>query len=201
MGMGTTFTFKRRTWLAAAILACVITPAAIAAEVSGIKMPDTATVAGRELKLNGLGVRTKLFIKVYVAGLYLPEKTQDFAELQKMDGPRRVTLVFMRDVSSEDFGNAYMQGLDQNLNQAEKSRLATNIGKSGDVFGRMDGLKKGDVVHIDWNPGLGTTYEVNGKKVNAPIPDLEYYHAMLRIWLGANPIDTKLKPKLLGIGR
>lgn len=198
--MKTTFTAKRRSLLAAALFACAIAPGAFAAEISGVKFADTAQVAGRELKLNGLGMRTKLFVKVYAAGLYLPEKKRDVAELLKLDGPRRVTLVMMRDVSSEDFGKAYMEGLNDNLDQAEKARLASHISKVGDMFGRMAGLKKGDVLNLDYVPGTGTVYELNGKRISAPIPDLEYYNAMLRIWLGAKPVDGSLKMQLLGAG-
>jgi hypothetical protein len=193
-----TFTSKRRTLLAAALLACTLGQPAFAAEINGVKFADTAQVAGRELKLNGLGMRTKLFVKVYAAGLYLPEKKREVAEVLKLDGPRRVTLVMMRDVSSEDFGKAYMDGLDANLEPAEKARLASHIAKVGDMFGRMEGLKKGDVVTLDWVPGTGSVYEVNGKRISAPIPDLDYYNAMLRIWLGNKPVDGSLKTQLLG---
>jgi len=40
-------------------------------EVAGVKMPDTVTVEGKTLKLNGMGLRKKVMFKVYVAGLYL----------------------------------------------------------------------------------------------------------------------------------
>jgi hypothetical protein len=196
--MKTTFTSMRRTLLAASLLACAIVPAAFAAEISGVKFADTVQLAGRELKLSGLGMRSKLFVKVYAAGLYLPEKKQNVSDILKLDGPRRVTLVMMRDVSSEDFGKAYMEGLDNNLDQAEKARLATHISKVGDMFGRMDGLKKGDVLNLDYVPGTGTVYEVNGKRLSTPLPDLDYYNAMLRIWLGNKPVDGSLKKQLLG---
>jgi hypothetical protein len=191
----------RRQILAAAVLACAVAQPAFAAEISGVKFNDSATVAGRELQLNGVGMRTKLFIKVYAAGLYLPEKKRDVAEILKLDGPRRVTLVMMRDVSSEDFGKAYMEGLDNNLAPAERSKLAPHISKVGDMFGRLEGLKKGDVLNLDWVPGTGSTYELNGKRLSAPIPDLDYYNAMLRIWLGSKPVDDSLKTQLLGTGK
>ena len=34
----------------------------VAAEVGGVRFNDTATVGGKELKLNGVGMRTKFFI-------------------------------------------------------------------------------------------------------------------------------------------
>lgn len=194
----TTFTLKRRSLLAAAVLACTIGQGALAAEISGVKFADSVNVAGRDLLLNGVGMRTKLFVKVYAAGLYLPEKKREFADIAKLDGPRRIALVMMRDISSEDFGKAYMEGLDNNLEQAEKTRLASHISKVGTMFGSLQGLKKGDVLNVDWIPGTGTVHELNGKRLSAPIPDLEYYNAMSRIWLGAKPADGSLKTQLLG---
>ena len=58
-----------KTLLASAFLTCAFSQGAVAAEVSGIKFSDTVKVGGKELVLNGLGVRTKLFFKVYATGL------------------------------------------------------------------------------------------------------------------------------------
>ena len=47
--------------MAGALLAAAISlPAAGAVDVSGYKFDDTAKVAGKDLKLNGAGMRTKL---------------------------------------------------------------------------------------------------------------------------------------------
>jgi hypothetical protein len=64
-------TFSFKALLAGAILACTFGQGASAAEVAGVKFQDTLKVAGKDLQLNGLGVRTKFIVKVYAAGLYL----------------------------------------------------------------------------------------------------------------------------------
>ncbi|WP_323142384.1 chalcone isomerase family protein [Massilia phyllosphaerae] len=173
-------------------------PAAAAVDVSGYKFEDTNKVAGKDLKLNGAGMRTKFVIKVYAAGLYLPEKSKALAEILKQDGPRRITLQMARDVSSEDFGKAFMDGLNDNVDKAEKQKIVAQIGKFGEMFAGVDGLKKGDVLHIDWIPGSGTVCELNGKKLIENVPDINFYNALLRIWLGDKPVDRSLKPALLG---
>jgi hypothetical protein len=53
-------------------------------------------------------------------------------------------------------------------------------------------------LHLDWIPGTGTQTELNGKKLGGPIPDINFYNAILRIWLGDRPVDRSLKPALLG---
>jgi hypothetical protein len=176
--------------------------AALAAvEAGGVQFEDTAKVAGKELKLNGAGVRTKFIVKVYAAALYLPEKRNNVADILRQEGPRRVTVVMARDVSSDTFGKAFMEGLNENLDKGEKARIASQIGKFGEVFAMVDNLKKGDVLHMDWIPGSGTQCELNGKKLGEPIPDLAFYNAVLRIWLGDKPVDRSLKSALLGEAR
>jgi hypothetical protein len=185
--------------MAGALLAAAVSlPAHASVDVNGYKFEDTAKVAGKDLKLNGAGMRTKFVVKVYAAGLYLPEKKSNVADILKQEGPRRVTLQMARDISSEDFGKAFMDGLNENVDKAEKQRLVAQIGKMGELFASVDGLKKGDVLHMDWIPGSGTQAELNGKKLGEPIPDINFYNAILRIWLGDKPVDRSLKPALLG---
>ncbi|MGZ8289665.1 MAG: chalcone isomerase family protein [Telluria sp.] len=184
--------------LAGMALACSFALPAAAAEISGVKFPDTATVAGKELKLNGYGLRTKFVIKVYAAGLYLNEKKATTADIMKVEGPRRVTLVMMRDISSDDFGQAFMTGLNANLDKAEKSKIVSQIAKFGEMFATIDRLKKGDVLYLDWIPGAGTQAELNGRKIGEQVPDVAFYNAILRIWIGDKPADSSLKPALLG---
>jgi Chalcone isomerase-like len=191
--------FALKSLLAGAILTLAASlPAAAAVDVSGFKFDDTAKVAGKDLKLNGAGMRTKFVVKVYAAGLYLPEKKSNTAEILKEEGPRRVTLQIARDISSDTFGKAFMDGLNENIDKAEKQRIVAQISKMGELFASVDNLKKGDVLHLDWIPGTGTQAELNGQKLGGPIPDINFYNAILRIWLGDKPVDRSLKPALLG---
>jgi len=191
-----------KTLAAGALLALSFAlPAAAAVDVSGYKFDDINKVAGKDLKLNGAGMRTKFVVKVYAAGLYLSEKSKAVADILKQDGPRRVTLQMARDVSSEDFGKAFMDGLNDNVDKAEKQKIVAQIGKFGEMFAGVDGLKKGDVLHIDWIPGSGTVCELNGKKLIDNVPDITFYNALLRIWLGDKPVDRSLKSALLGDAR
>ena len=195
-------TFMKHTRI---ILACAALAAACGAQaavdVNGIKFDDTNKVGGKELKLNGAGMRTKLVIKVYAAGLYLPEKKTNVADIMKLDGPRRVTLVMARDIPAEDLGKAFMDGINENLDKAEKAKIVGQLGKFGEMFAAVDDIKKGDVMHMDWIPGTGTVCELNGKRIGDAASDLNFYNAVLRIWLGDKPVDRSLKPALLGEAR
>ena len=85
--------------IALSIFAASVT--ADAAEVSGVRIDDKATLGGRELVLNGAGMRTRLIIKVYVGALYLPQKSPTTAAVLAKDEPRRMSMTLQRDVSYE----------------------------------------------------------------------------------------------------
>ncbi len=192
--------FTRRNILhcavAAAILAAGSLPA-FAAEVGGIKFPETVTVAGQELKLNGAGVRTKLVFKVYALGFYLPERKSTVADVLASTGPRRIRIMPMRDLSSDDFGMAFMKGLNDNVGPEERTKLLPQTKAFGEMFAQFPGLKKGDELIVDWTPGVGSQAVLNGKKVGDVLPDLAFFNAIMRIWIGDKPVDAALKPKLL----
>ena len=190
----------RRLFLAA-LLAAGTTLPAIAAEVNGVQFNDTVQLAGKELKLNGAGVRTRLMFKVYVAGLYLTEKAKTPAEVFRQDGPKRVAITMLRNVPADTFANAFFEGMKDNVEMSERTRLQPQMRQFNEFFTAGEALKKGDVVLLDWIPGSGTVCTLNGKKLGDPIPDQAFYNAVLRIWLGEDPVEKILKAALLGTAR
>jgi hypothetical protein len=191
------YLFSFKAMIAGALLAMACGPAAAAVEVGGARFDESLKVAGKDLLLNGAGVRTKFIIKVYSAGLYLPVRESTVDGVLKSDGPRRMRLVMARDISSDDFGNAFMTGLNNNVSKEDKAKIITQISKYGEMFGQLDAIKKGDTLDTDWIPGSGTQCYLNGKKIGSLIPDQLFYNSVLRIWLGDKPADASLKEKLL----
>lgn len=183
--------------LAGLALAMCISAQAGATEVAGIKFDESVQVGGTELKLNGAGIRYKAIFKVYAAGLYLKEKKTTVPEVLASAGPRRVTIVMLRDLSNEEFGRGFMTGIQQNTDKAEKSKMTSQFIRFGELFASVPELKKGDVMTNDWIPGVGTIVSLNGKKMGDPYPDLGFYNALLRIWLGESPVDRSLKKAML----
>jgi len=184
--------------MTAAALALGSLSTAHAVEVQGAKFEDTATVAGKNLVLNGAGARIKAVFKVYAIGLYLTEKKTTTPDVLALNGPKRFKIVFLRDLSSEEFGSAFLAGINKNLEKDEKTKFVNQITKFGDLFTEFEGVKKGEVIIGDYNPAVGTTITLNGKQLGTALPDIGFYNAILRIWIGANPADNMLKPLLLG---
>lgn len=189
---------KSKHLLAALVLACTALGVnAATIEVAGIKFEDTVKLGGTDLRLNGAGIRYKAIFKVYAAGLYIKEKKSTTVDILALAGPKRVSLHFLRDVSSEDFGRGFMDGLKNNTERAERSKFVGQYQRFGDMFATVPELKKGDTIHVDWVPGSGTTLVLNGKRIIEPDPDPAFYNALLRIWLGEKPVDTSLRKAML----
>lgn len=167
--------------------------------VAGVKIEDTAQIGSNKLKLNGAGVRTKFVFKVYVASLYLSEVKSTTADVLSQSGAKRVNIVMLRDMSNDDFSQAFMDGLRNNLDINERSKLIKPMITFGQMFSEVPTLKKGDIMLVDWVPGSGVECFYNGKKIGETINDATFYNAVLKIWLGNKPADSSLKKKLLSI--
>lgn len=187
----------RKSVLALVSALCFAHPA-FALDIAGVKIEETAKVAGVDLKLNGAGIRHKSFVKVYVAALYLPDSKTSVAEVLNVNGPRRLTMSMLREVSSEAFGQSFMEGLNKNSSKVERSKIIFQMQKFGEMFAAIPELKKGDVIAVEWQPGVGSICTLNGKRTAEPFPDIAFFNALMRIWLGEQPADANLKRALLG---
>ncbi len=185
--------------LAAALLVSVLT-ASQAAEVAGVKLEDRLRLApgGPELVLNGAGIRTRVFFKVYVAGLYLAEKKGAAGEVIALPGPKRVAMTMLRDLSAQQLSEALVEGIRNNSSAAEQEALKGRIDELVAIMNALGEARTGDRIQLDFLPDSGTRVVVNGEPRGKPIPGEDFYRALLRIWLGEKPVDSDLKQGLLG---
>lgn len=167
-------------------------------EREGVKLDPTAQVGGAALQLNGAGVRTRAIFKVYVAGLYVPAKSNNPAALLAQKGPRRMALTMLRNLDADSFAGALNDGLKNNHSEAQLAGFKPQIDALNAALKAVDEVKKGDVVNIEFTPETGTRITVNGQPKGAAIPGEDFYSAVLRIWLGDKPADADLKKGLLG---
>ncbi|OGB41308.1 MAG: hypothetical protein A2461_08560 [Burkholderiales bacterium RIFOXYC2_FULL_59_8] len=185
--------------LATLLLAC----AALAAwaqplEVEGIKLEATSQLGAAKLQLNGAGLRTKVFFKVYVAALYTPQKATTAAQLLAQTGARRVTITMLRNVDAESFASALNDGLRDNHTEAQFAAMKPRIDALNANLKAVGEAKKGDVIHFEFVPDAGTQVTVNGQARGSVIAGEDFFTAVLRIWLGDKPVDDKLKNALIG---
>lgn len=187
----------KETFLLALLLAV---PALHAAEVAGVKIDEAIKVAGADLKLNGAGLRSKAFFKVYAIGLYLPDKQAMLTAVQSAAGPKRVHLHMLRDVDADDFSEALEEGIKANHSESELKVLAARMAQLTAIINEIKQAKSGLAIDLDWVPGAGTQVVIGGQPRGKPIEGEDFYRALLRIWLGDKPVSGDLKKALLGQG-
>jgi len=185
---------------ASLVLLALLAAPALAAEVAGVKVEDRIKLGPGELVLNGAGLRTKAFFKVYVAGLYLAEKKTSANEVLALPGAKRVSMRMMRELSAKQLVDALDQGIRDNTPAAEQESLKERMGGLIAIMSALQRTKEGDVIALDWLPGSGTRVVLNGEPRGAAIEGEDFYRALLRIWLGDNPVSDSLKKALLGQG-
>ena len=183
-----------------AVVAVAASVAAVAqtVEVEGVKFEPSAQVGGTALVLNGAGLRKKVIFKVYAAGLYVPQKSNDAAVLLAQKGARRVAITMLLDVDATSFAGALNDGLRDNHTEAQFAAMKPQIEALNANLKAVGEAKKGAVILFEFIPGTGTRVTEGGQARGTVIPGEEFFTAVLRIWIGEKPADSGLKKGMLG---
>jgi hypothetical protein len=182
--------------MAAVLVALLAAPGLHAAEVAGVKIDETIKVGSRELVLNGAGLRSKVFIKVYVGALYVTQKASSPAALLDASTSRRMSLRLLRDIDAETLYGALRDGLRDNNSETELTALKAQIDQFAGIMKTIGHARSGDKVALDFSAdGVGVSFngDARGKVASAP-----FGRALLKVWLGEHPADASLKKALLG---
>jgi hypothetical protein len=164
-----------------------------AGSLAGVTLPDTQQVGSAKLVLNGLGLRTKYVVKVYVAGLYLEQKSSDPSAIIKSDAPKRIIMQFLHGASKSQMADAFDESFKDNSPDALKT-MKPDIDR---LLGAIDAVKTGDQMVFTYIPGTGTTYAMNGSdKVTIAGP--AFGQLLFSVWLGPKPPNADMKKGMLG---
>lgn len=185
----------KRKLLLAALFSMGLALPALAAEVGGVKLDDKLSVGGKELVLNGAGIRTKLVFKVYVASLYLPAKAGDLAAVLGSN-PRRVQLNLLRELSADDLAGALIDGIKETSTAEQAAAVKPQTDQLLSIMKSIGQAKTGDVVTMDFVGGE-TLVAFNGQ-VKGTIAGEPLNAALMRIWLADKPVQPDLRKAMLG---
>ena len=180
----------RKTLLALACI-CAFSLPILAATLAEVTLPDTVTIGNQTLVLNGMGLRTKLFIKIYVGGLYLERKSADAGGIVESDATKRVVMQFIYgEVSRDQMVEAFTDGFKGNAPSAPKAQVDQFIAA-------LEAMKKGEQMVVTYVPGTGTTLTIRGKD-KLTIAGLPFAQAVFSVWFGPKPPTSDLKKGMLG---
>ena len=164
-----------------------------------MQLEKRVQVDGRELHLNGAAVRTRVIFKVYVAGLYLPSPAATAQAVIEGDGPKRIVLVMLRDAGAQQFVESIEHGMRANNSQEQIAAVRPQTEALMSMIRAVGQAKTGMRIVLDYSASLGgTTLYVDGVAQGPPMAGKGFNQALLRIWLGDDPVQADLKEALLG---
>ena len=187
---------KRSRIVAAVLLAAALqVDAARGAEVAGVALDDRIAVAGVPLVLNGAGLRTRFMLEIYVIGLYVRARTSRAESVIDAREPRGVRLVMKRAVGAEMIWDSFNEGIRRNATPTELAALEPRLAEVERAFREIGDVVEGDVVEIDFAADGTGVIRFRGE-TKGEIP-ANASRGLLKIWLGANPVQDDLKRALL----
>lgn len=172
--------------------------AAQALTLHDVYIPAQVDVGGKTLTLNGAGTRYVFLFKVYTAALYLPQKTAQPQAIYSMAGPKELKLTMLRNVSGKELGDKLNEGIKNNLTPSEFGVFIPSLVQLGGLFAQKSRVKTGETVTFRDIPGTGCTIDIDGVPAGSTFTEPQFFNSMLKIWLGKDPAEGRLKRALLG---
>lgn len=180
---------------AALVAALLVAPALHAVEVAGVQVDERIRVGAQELQLNGAGIRSKYFIKVYVGALYTAAGVTSPEAVYDAAGPRRISLSLLRDLEAKTLHEALDEGLRNNLSAVEREAFKVPATQLAELMQAIGQVRRGAVVALDFDSN-GLTVTLDGAP-RGQVAGGAFAKALLRVWLGDRPADADLKKALL----
>lgn len=166
-------------------------------KIGGVIMPNVVKAGDEYLKINGGGIREKMFLDLYIGVLYLREKSSSAATIMSADEPMAIKMRIVSGmVSKENMEEAIRTGFEKSTG----NKVAPIQAKIDELIsaGFKDEIKVGDIIDLIYMPGAGTTLYKNNSSL-VTIAGLDFKKALFGIWLCDQPADANLKNKMLGL--
>ncbi len=161
--------------------------------VDSINFEDKVQVAGKDLVINGVGIRKATFlrIKVYYGALYVTQKTTTPAAFLGTTEPKQIVMHFVRDVDAKDLKKTYKEAFEG----ANKETYKTMLPIFEAFNNNFTDIKKGELMTFSFLPD-GVVLTEAGKTF-PKAGDANFSKAVLNMWF-VNPLDEGLMKGLLG---
>ncbi len=180
--------------LCALALTVALAPAARAAKLDGVEMPDVVHVGGANLRLNGIALRTySLFrIHIYVAALYVETPSRQGNEILASAESKLLELSFVHDVSADGIRDAWREDFRRYCN----GPCSVPKQEVEQFLAAVPAMRKGDNVAFAFT-SQGAEVSLNGQSLGR-IPDPRFARMVLGVFIGPAPAVPAVKQGLLG---
>jgi hypothetical protein len=168
--------------------------------IGGYDIPQVipATSQHAELKLNGASMRILYgVVDTYIGKLYVEHPLTDANKLIAANEYKRMVFqIVMKRISGRRIAKAMYEALQLNVTPEEATHLEQRLQLLVTMFDSS--LKKGQESYVEWVPEQGTRVVLSGD-VKGIIPGKDLYDAIMRIWIGENPVGSTFKRQVLGL--
>ncbi|GAB4238517.1 MAG: chalcone isomerase family protein [Deltaproteobacteria bacterium] len=179
--------------IAFALSLLLLSSPSFALEVAGVNVAPAVAVHGKSLTLNGAGIRSKFFVKVYVGSLYTERRVSTPAQLLADPGEKLVRMNFVHTrVEKKKIVDAFSEGLANNAPEAARTAEAKSF-----LSWFVSDFARGDTVDVSVSPDGTVSASHNGKALGA-VRSPALARGVLLIWFGEKPADGGLKKGMLG---
>lgn len=168
-----------------------------ALEIAEVNLDEKIQLDKHQLVLNGAGIRKKFIVKVYIGALYLGEKTRTADAVLADTGVKRMSFILLRSVTGKQVLDGINEAILPNNTEEEMKTLEARLYRFEKMFVPVLEIKKGEIVNLDYIPGMGTRVSVNGVD-KGHIEGADFYRSLLKIWVGKKPVQSSLKKNVLG---
>ena len=160
----------------------------------GSNFPPQIKAGNHRLVLNGWGPRTKFFLELYEAGLYITKSQSNPAVIAAADEPMAIRVKITSSMVSRA---KLMQSLNDGFQTVTKGKLEP-IRDGVKQFRSFlsEEVKSGDRFDFVYLPEHGLVINKNGQ-FKGVVPGLAFKQALFNIWLSNEPVDATLKQAML----
>ena len=187
--------FRRQLAGSLILLSAAAPGQAMARTLIGVTMPDTMTIRGNILRLNGMGVRSFTFLQIhgYVAGLYLAELARRAETILGTPGIKLLRIQYVHAASAGRIQDELRQG--RRMICADGCPQADDIAFA-QLLDTAHAVKPGDTTTYVFGPsGLQVLFD---EQDVTTIHDVGFSRRMLGGLLGLHPPSAGLRDGLLG---
>jgi len=181
----------------------MVTLATTCLVVAAMVMPVFAwQLGGKDMVRRGTGARSKAFLTVYYASLYVPAELRAVNAQQVIDADQPMSIIMRIDsrlVSRDNFVSAVREGF------AKAASAGYRTGSVQQYLSMFNGITivKGDVFYQNYVPGRGVTVVYKSKATGqsrtlGTVSGLDFKKAFWAMFLGSNCIDSGLRSGMLG---
>ena len=165
--------------------------------LNDVKVPAKFSTGESDLALNGAGIRTKYFFKLYVGALYLESKTSNMSQVLNDNSPIAVNLHITSSLIDEE---KMYKAIKAGFKKSAKNPSASLKAKIDNFLTKIvkNKVKDGDLFSVYYLKNSSTVkVSVNGKEIDS-IEGEDFRKAIFGIWLGNDPVDEDLLEGMKG---